>query len=231
VSRGFLGRGGARRREAAPVIRAVGLLVVGALFLVVFVSVMAWHGLVGFGVGAGWEFVVRLVVGGIGLFVLYTAMVTLRSVWRGRVERSGAGSAVGLRVVRGVGGSSTSSVGERSPSRWFADPPVARDVRPEGAVAVSSPRADGVTESPGVLLDEDQAAIELAAAQTKTDALLVAWAALGVAEPGTSDVMPAVRWLAAHGVVVSRSRAYDTRRRVVTRRRAVGQSVAGGGVR
>jgi hypothetical protein len=63
---------------------------------------------------------------------------------------------------------------------------------------------------------------ELTACETKSAALLVAWRELGVSGvPATTDVMPAVAWLAEQGVKVDRSRAYGVRRELATSRRAV----------
>lgn len=63
--------------------------------------------------------------------------------------------------------------------------------------------------------------LELADAETKGDQLRIAWRELGVVGvPATSDVIPAVVWLAEHGVVIDRSRAYEVRRRVDARETA-----------
>lgn len=95
--------------------------------------------------------------------------------------------------------------------------PTADGLTPDTAVEVGT----GVAGS-SVDEREGQAVVELAGAASKADALLIAWRALGVVgEPGTSDVVPAVEWLAARGVSVARSRAYEVRRQLVARRRAV----------
>jgi hypothetical protein len=81
---------------------------------------------------------------------------------------------------------------------------------------------------------ESGAVAELAAAAAKADALVIAWRALGViGVPGTGDVVPAMEWLAARGVVVDRSRAYAVRRKLAAGRGGVGAgpSVARGGAR
>jgi hypothetical protein len=88
-----------------------------------------------------------------------------------------------------------------------------------GEAAASSPYAEAEPTPPEVDR-EGQAVAELATVKTKADALMIAWRALGVVgDPSTGDVVPAVEWLAAHGVRVDRSRAYDVRRRVIARRR------------
>lgn len=55
----------------------------------------------------------------------------------------------------------------------------------------------------------------LNACETKREALLLAWDYLQVKGiPKTSDVMPAVEWLAERGVRIDKSGAYDVRRRL-----------------
>ena len=63
---------------------------------------------------------------------------------------------------------------------------------------------------------------ELAECDTKAQMLAVAWRELGVVGvPATSDVMPAVGFLADYGISVDRSRAYELRRAV--ERKAAGR--------
>lgn len=78
---------------------------------------------------------------------------------------------------------------------------------------------DQVDEPARADVDEQEheraVAVELDAAETKASALRIAWRELGVQGlPATTDVMPAVAWLADRGVRVDRSRAYDVRRKV-----------------
>jgi hypothetical protein len=56
--------------------------------------------------------------------------------------------------------------------------------------------------------------LELGACDTKREQLLVAWKHLGVEVPETSDVMPALVWLAGHGVRMDKSGAYDIARKL-----------------
>ena len=57
--------------------------------------------------------------------------------------------------------------------------------------------------------------VEVAACETKREALLLAWRRLGIeGVPATTDVMPAVDWLALRGLRVDKSGAYDLRRRL-----------------
>lgn len=90
--------------------------------------------------------------------------------------------------------------------------------------------AEPIGPAPAV---EDPAAVPVAvelAGLTQREALAVAWAAMGIEEPATSDVMPARDWLAARGVDVDRSRAYEVRRNVARERaraRAAEQVEAG----
>jgi Protein of unknown function (DUF2637) len=69
---------------------------------------------------------------------------------------------------------------------------------------------------------EREIAAELAGCESKRESLLVAWRELGVdGVPETTDVMPAVEWLAERGVRVDKSGAYELRRRLARKAAAV----------
>jgi hypothetical protein len=149
--------------------------------------------------------------------------VTARA-WRAAVIESVGSPAEALALSRYVRAEVTAVAREAAAAEPVAPPLYPRFEQQQATGSAELSFADAVAvvsedDEPEV---SDRVRTELSACESKVDYLLLAWRELGIEGiPQTTDVMPAVEWLADRGVRVDRSRAYGVRRDLESKHRAI----------